>query len=392
MRRHFTGTNTAILLAVVFFGGSAAVRGDSKQAVTMPIRLEGVHVNVDGKLGEKPVQFTIDTGASMVIVNAAATARLGIKGKDTPANVTGVSAMLDTVQLTTVRNLTIGEAVWKETAAAILPMPEIATFDMVLGTPFFRKWAVTIDYARSSMTLCPHNSFKPPAGAEAMSLHFSGDVPYVLATVDGIEGWFMMDTGGDNSITVSSPFVKKHSLRGRHSPAIRMLTGVGIGGFTEGDLVRLTQLTIGSFQIARPTAELSVESEGADADEQSAGSIGGEVWRRFTVTLDYPHSKAYLVPNSDFNLPFAESRSGVGITLQKGVQTVVALAAKGPAEEAGIKVGDIVLSVDDKPAAQIKAFELSAIFRREPGTKIRLRVQTPGQPERTAVITLRDML
>lgn len=53
--------------------------------------------------------------------------------------------------------------------------------------------------------------------------------------------------------------------------------------------------------------------------------------------------------------------------------------ADSPAVEAGLKVGDVLLRIDDKDLTGMNSTEVSSLLRGEPGTTIVIRVQRPGE-------------
>jgi C-terminal processing protease CtpA/Prc len=138
--------------------------------------------------------------------------------------------------------------------------------------------------------------------------------------------------------------------------------------------------------------ELSRQTDGVFADSQNAGNLGGELFRRFTVTFDYASSKVYLARNSVFDAPFKANRSGLAVDSQNGAQIVRDVVAESPGTEAGIAAGDVIRAVNGTPVDKIPSWEMNEILRREPGTKVRLRVQATDKTERETVLTLRDLI
>jgi C-terminal processing protease CtpA/Prc len=70
----------------------------------------------------------------------------------------------------------------------------------------------------------------------------------------------------------------------------------------------------------------------------------------------------------------------------------VDVIAGGPADEAGVKLGDMILAIDGKSAANLLLPELRATMRRWPiGRKVTLLLQSGGV-KHTAIITLRDLV
>jgi len=61
---------------------------------------------------------------------------------------------------------------------------------------------------------------------------------------------------------------------------------------------------LGSFTLKNVAVQLSLDTEGAGASEENDGLIGGEIFRRFKVTLDYSRKRMILEPNKSFNDPY----------------------------------------------------------------------------------------
>lgn len=77
------------------------------------------------------------------------------------------------------------------------------------------------------------------------------------------------------------------------------------------------------------------------------------------------------------------SYSGVGIEVsaEAGVVVVVTPIDGSPAARAGVRAGDVVLAVDDRPVTPDRLEETIARMRGAAGTQVRLAVGRPGEPE-----------
>jgi hypothetical protein len=280
----------------------------------------------------------------------------------------------------------------KAQSAYVIPLPDALVCDGLLGTPFFQAWIVQFDYAHLRLTLTPRSTFQPPVDATAVPIHFYNNIPALDATVDGIKGRFKIDTGAGDAVTLFGPFVEKQHLRGKYSPSLQTVTGRGIGGLLYGDLVRLPEFIIGPFRFTRVTAELSRQTEGAFAGTESAGNLGGEIWERFTLILDYPDNKIFLIPNVHYDAPFVANRSGLALDTDQGMTVIRAVIPDSPATEAGIHEGDIVLAIDGTSIFRIEGWKVRDILRGDPGKKIVLHLRAPDKTERDTTLTLRDLL
>ena len=388
-RRLWLGFALAYAL-LTLAAGSALAKGAN--VVTVPVELRGVHIFVEIAVNGKPATFVLDTGASANVIAPDAVKQLGLSPGQEQTPLTGAAGQAGNVSSVKIASLDVGATRMRDQIAYMIALPEALPCDGLLGTPFLQQHVVTIDYERSQLTITPKREFSPPAKATAVPLRFSGNTPFLEAKADGCAGWFRMDTGAGNGATLFAAFAERNHLQGKYSPSVRIVTGRGVGGLLTGDLVRLPALTIGPFTFSNAVTELSRQSTGTFGDRLHAGNLGGEIWQRFTVTLDYPDHKAFLTPNARFDVPFAAPRSGLAIDTDKGINVVRDVTPNGPGAEAGIVVGDIVTAADGVPMEQIKPSDFTAMLRADPGTKVRLRIQSADKSERDVTLTLRELL
>ena len=98
-------------------------------------------------------------------------------------------------------------------------------------------------------------------------------------------------------------------------------------------------------------------------------------------SLDDPYSD-YMSEDeaSKFHQSISSTFEGIGAEIQeKDGHIIIVTPIKGsPAEKAGLKPNDIVISVDGKSLQGLSSTEAVALIRGEKGTKVQLIVQRPG--------------
>lgn len=386
-----------LLLSACAHGPTRHAGCDAAAAATIPMWLNGSHASVEVRINGRPARMLLDTGADQVVLSPLAAARLGLHGQTDSTPGFGAAGSISASK-TSIADLSVGGFHQRRQAAYVVPFPQEFGYDGVLGTPFFAAFITTMDYQRRLFTLEPHSACETHRGAASIPIRVESGKLLLLATAGGVSGWFSADTGAGNALTFFAPIAERLRLRDTFSPAIRTVTGVSPGGYTHGALVRLPSVGIGPYVFDQVVAELSIDTEGYFAKAPYIGNLGGELWRRFNVTLDYPNGLMYLTPNDAFKDPFVGPRSGLTPSLVGGVVRVIDVVEDGPAAAAGVRVGDAILAVDGTILSTQGADGARSIdtvvrsLRAAPGTPVSLRLLDASGVEREAGLVLRDLL
>ncbi|MEP6824527.1 MAG: retroviral-like aspartic protease family protein [Ramlibacter sp.] len=313
-RRAFLSSATAMAIAgLPGCGGS----GGSPQEDTVPVGAAteiamdyaNPHISVQALVNGSPLRLLLDTGADGNLLSAAVAQALGLVLSQERVPLSGGGGNADPVPWTTIDSLAVGGVAQRAARAYVVSLPQGFPWDGVLGATFFRDFVPAFDYAGRTLRLTPAGAFVPVAGDVALPLQaLDGGKLLVQARVGDVVGWFSVDTGAKGSVTVFRPTVERLGLRERWAPAVRTVTGNTVSGPVHGDMVRAPSLGIGSWHWAGVPVELSLEEAGLFGSDGWAGNIGGEVWRRFTVTPDYRGRTLWLRPNTELNTPFVDPR------------------------------------------------------------------------------------
>jgi len=217
-------------------------------------------------------------------------------------------------------------------------------------------------------------------------------MPQVAGSLDGLTGRFDVDTGSRDVLSMNSPFVKSHSLLRRYDPTPLTVVGWGAGGASYGKVARAREFRLGEVSVPCPLVALSTQAGGTDAERSVAGVIGNGLLRRFTVTFDYPRQLMYLRRGRGGVRSFDYDRAGMWVNRLNHSFIVASVMAGGPAQRAGLRKDDLIVSVDGKDTGTLQLAAFRHTLESSPaGTKVDLKLdRAAGMVQ--AVVTLRDLI
>jgi predicted aspartyl protease len=374
--------------------GAEIVGGQA--SVTLPFRLLNNHIYVQARVnGKGPFTFIVDTGGHTLLSPTLAKAA-GVTTSGTSVG-SGAGEKTVTSGFAPVHEITLGGVRMVDQTAIIQPVYEPAIegipVDGMVGFELFRRFAVRIDYGARTLTFTDPKRFEPGDAGTAIHFRFYDHLPQIEGDVDGLPAVFDIDTGSRSQIDVTTPFAARHGLYARYPKQAYATTGWGVGGATHDYMVRLPSLSLGGVRVMDVPAGLSDSKRGSISDANFGGNVGSGLLRRFVVTFDYAHQTMWLKPLSPQPADAADfDRSGVWINASPEGFTVLSLVAKGPGEEAGLKPGDLITSLNGKPARMEGLSDARILLRDLPaGTHVPVEVRRDGKPIKLEIV-LRDLI
>lgn len=371
-----------ILMSAPLCVAQTAAPSATTAPVTIPFELVTRHIVVKVRINDsRPLSFVFDTGDKVGIVDTDVAKELGLK-LEGQLRVGGAGA--DSLPGSFVKEATWslpGLEGFSQPVSIAIPLGRMAAraghdFDGIIGSDFIKQYVVEVDYQNRILKLHDRDKFAYSGAGESIPIQLNQlgyplvDGEVIPSNGESIKGKFVLDLGSSGSLVLMSPVVTQHNLLGNGMKTIKAIGVGGAGGQSNGQIGRVRSLQIGKFIIANPITLFSEDKAGAMATNQLVGNIGQLIAGKFKVFLDYAHTRVILEPNSTFAQPMDRATAGVVLTTEgKDYATVrvIDVLENSPASEAGIKKDDIVLSVDGKPAGELKATKIAELFEK-PGT------------------------
>ncbi len=269
---------------------------------TIQFVLHDNRVFVKTHIGKKEFHFILDTGGGIVLDMDAASGMLFPLTRH--GNITGTGekpvplfrAMIDTIQIGGLRIL--------NKDAMVISLKEIKDalrlnfLDGVVGYEVFRQFITEINFATSSVTLYEKETFRVPDNSYAIPFRLlNGRIPVIKVNIDGIEAEFIIDTGDRSSLTLFPKFSDDNNFRARYTLSDTLVTGYGIGGPINGQLLTLNKINLNETLIVENvlTRIPTIRAGAFNRNDSIKGSVGNGLLKNFNkITFDYYNKKLYI--------------------------------------------------------------------------------------------------
>ena len=370
--------------------------GTPGSSVTLPMEVINNHTYIEGKLnGAGPYRFLIDTGwgTSSITPEVARALRLSTRGAQ---KTVGAGEGTAENAFTKLSKMQFGSVQLRNQSLLVTSAFDGKTRDGVnnfggmLGYELFKRFVVTMDFERHTLTFSLPENFTAPGGM-IVPFKLSNSMPLVHGEIDGVSGEFIIDSGFPGAIILYSNFVSKHDLANKFKPRFETITGWGIGGPVRAGVTRAGIFKMGDVNVSNSILTLSLLKSGTLADPYMAGAVGSEILKRFTVTFDYRRRQMIFVKNANYNTPDVFDRTGMYLNKAATGFEVMDVVVGGPADEAGIKVGDQILSLDGEPASRLSLPKARLKLKDAVNTRIKVTLKRASSTT-DVVLVLRDLV
>ncbi len=299
----------------------------------------------------------------------------------------------------------------------------------IIGYQFFKNHQIIIDYTSKKITVFSDDQiFKSKIKKfEEFTITVEKFKPYIEAKIEMTNepkpSKLLLDLGNADAIWLFPTLIKNFVY---NRPNIDDYLGRGFNGDIFGKRSRKHNFYLGKIKFEKPLTampdEYSIQNLSLVKDRK--GSIGSEIFRRFTVAFDYKNEKLYLRKNRDFEDPFHFNMSGLdfkqdglqweqdlmrlegkkGIDLQstevinntlqykfvlKPIFSIAGVRKDSPAQKAGFQKDDLLIKINGKNTSDMTMQKMVDLMKSEEGKSFDIEIERKDK-KITLSFTLED--
>ncbi len=292
----------------------------------------------------------------------------------------------------------------------------------IIGYHFFKDNLVEINYDKKKIVVYKDTKkarSKIQKRYTKIPISIEKNKPYVMANVSigtdkSAPAKLLLDLGnsdalwlfGGNSSTFKIPEKNFEDYLGK-----------GFSGDIFGNRARISKFNIDQFEFVNPIIAFpdSTSLKSVKMVKDRAGSVGGEIFKRLTVVMDYAHNQMFLKRSSHYGSEFHYNMSGIELqnegmqwvqeTVQmqtvfldntfddsgnkkdnfkykftlKPVYTISNIRKDSPAALCGLQKDDIVVSINNNAGYRYSLQAINQLLKSEDGKWIYLEVERNSQ-------------
>ncbi|MGB5358353.1 MAG: aspartyl protease family protein [Eudoraea sp.] len=289
----------------------------------------------------------------------------------------------------------------------------------IIGYDLFRDFVVEINYDAEYIKFHDPKFYKGKQNKKSQTLplfirrnkaYIDGNIG--LNEVNDVPVKLLIDTGSSDAVWL---FRDEEKGLGIPVQNYQDFLGQGLNGSIYGKRTKVNRISLGEFALKDAKAafpDMETFSTSVVTGNRN-GSIGGAILKRFNIIFNYPAKEITLKKNAHFKAPFQYNMCGlqlqhngvryiaeriadrtgvvfnnertfgdVQILMQNQTRLslvpeiiVSGIRAGSPAEEAGLKEGDIILAVNGKRIHSYKLQEVMKMLNEKEGKRIKVLIE-----------------
>ena len=346
-------------------------------------QLTGGVIILNARLDDFPdtLNFILDTGSSGISLDSSTVAYFNLHPEASDRTIRGIAGIKKVGFLYNRRlqfpGLTVDSLNFHVNDYSVLTSVYGEQIDGIIGYSLLSRYIIKINYDSLYMDICSRGSLRYPRGGYLLKPIIS-TLPVQFARIKDEKAYnlrFLHDIGAGVCLMLSKDFVEDSALL-QKKRKLWPKDGEGIGGKISMNLTIVKELKIGPYRFRNVPTYIFEDTYNVTSYPYLGGLIGNDILRRFNVIFNYQKRDIHLVPNSHFRDPFDYSYSGIELYFIDGRIEIGSVAKGSPAEQAGIKEGDVVIAINNDFSQNFNKYKMAILAS---NAKVKIVIRREGE-------------
>ena len=331
---------------------------------------------------EEILNFILDTGSGGISLDSTTCSTLNVLLKPTDTMVSGIGGSKK-VSFAFNQKLKTGTLITDSLNFYVNDYSLLGSvygekIDGIIGYSFLKNYILDIDFDSAQIKIYSPGVFKYKKNGTLLNPGFSKlmALPLSIKDKEKVRPNFFLDTGAGLCLLITEQYLKDHNiLLARRKPVSTLVQG--LGGKKSMRLTVVKSLKFGPYIFRNVPTNLFDDENNVTSYPYTGGLLGNDIMRRFNMVLNYPKKEMHIIPNNNFNDRFDYAYTGLSLYSFGSKIYIDDIVEKSPADKAGLKNGDEVISVGTNISGNIQEYE--AILQKE-SEKVLLIIKRAEKP------------
>ncbi|MBX2921874.1 MAG: aspartyl protease family protein [Chitinophagaceae bacterium] len=308
------------------------------------------------------LNFILDTGSGGISLDSLTVVALSIPTQPSEKTIRGIAGVRKVHFLYNAKlhlpGLTVDSLNFHVNDYDILSSVYGVKIDGIIGLSFFSRYIVHFDYDKYLLSVYTRGEFKYKRGGYVLKPLLTS-IPILNSDFRDRKKFsarFYFDSGAGLCFLLSEAYAGDSTVIKPYKKTF-LTQAEGLGGKTSMRLTTVKEVKIGPYRFRNVPTYLFEDTYNITAYPYLAGLVGNDLLRRFNVTLNYDKKEIHIIPNTHYYSPFDYAYTGLSIYDIGGKIMVEDIIKGSPAEVAGLKEGDILISVAGNFSNNIQSYK-----------------------------------
>jgi hypothetical protein len=230
--------------------------------------------------------------------------------------------------------------------------------DGIIGYSVISRFIIKINYDSSRMEFWSKGAMKYPRGGLLLKPQIQPLPVHHFKIKDqrSINARFLVDLGAGLNMMLTSDFIRDSKLLHKKRK-FYIKVAEGMGGKVDLKMTVIKEVRLGNYKFKNVPVFIFDDEHNVTSYPYLGGLLGNDLLRRFNMILNYDKEDIHLLPNSIFNDPFDYTYTGIELYYDDGKIILGDVARGSPAEKAGLREGDIVISINKNLSQDMQRYK-----------------------------------